>query len=122
MKKFSLLSTADSGFPRIRLAAIPILVIGVLSFLGFTLPASAGTCSVTLTKAHPQDSGFCQVISGEGFWTFTYTVSGNVNSLGLQIKNNPGAGSICWVGGGPRKPKTGDPLISTEPYLVPAAG
>jgi hypothetical protein len=105
----------------IRLVKISTLLAGILVFLGFSLPAVAGTCSVTLTKAHPQDSAFCQVISGEGFWTFTYTVSGNVNSLGLQIKNNPGAGSICWVGGSPRKPRTGDPLISTDPYLVPAA-
>lgn len=30
-----------------------------------------------------------------GTWMFSWKVSGNVTALGIQVKNNPGAGDIC---------------------------
>jgi hypothetical protein len=32
----------------------------------------------------------------EGVWTFEITVRGKVSALGIKIKNNPGAGDVCW--------------------------
>lgn len=117
MKRSSSFSTAGSGFPRIRLAAIPILVIGVLSFLGFTLPANAGTFSFTLRKNSPPSE--VPVTSGAGDWTFTYTVKGRVSFLNMNIKNHaPGAADFCWHSG-VRQP-SGTKTVDTG--LIPAAG
>ena len=88
----------------IRVAKIAILLAGIL-ILGFGLPMSAQTFSVTLTKANPSvNVGVC---SGAGDWVFTYTVTGKANLLGLAIKNNPSAGDFCW-GTQVRKPKGSD--------------
>lgn len=90
----------------------------ILLFLGSTLPMSAGTCSVQLTKQHQQDSDFCNVISGAGNWVFTIAVSGKVGALVFHIKNStPGAADLCWVTS-LRQPK-GNIVLVTDP--IPAA-
>lgn len=91
----------------IRVAKISILLAGALLLLGVAFPARAGTCHVTLDKNNTQGNGDCaNVPSGRGIWKFTYTVTGKVTSFGRHIKNNPGAGDICWHSE-IRKPKTG---------------
>jgi hypothetical protein len=90
----------------------------ILVFLGSTLPVTAGTCSVVLTKAHQQDFEFCNVTSGPGNWVFTIAVSGKVGQLGFHIKNStPGAADLCWVTS-LRQPK-GNIVLVTDP--IPAA-
>lgn len=117
MKKFSSFSTSASGSLRIRPAAIPVLVIGVLSFLGFALPANAGTLGpFRLTKASPSLNK--DVCSGAGTWTFSYTQTGKVSFLQLAVKNNPSAGDWCWVTSF-RQPAAGTYPLNTSP--IPAA-
>ncbi len=118
MKKASMFSKAARGSAPyavqasrkervVRLARIPALLTGILLFIGFALPAKAGTCHVTLDKNNTQGNGDCaNVLSGAGTWVFTYTVTGKVTSFGRHIKNNPGAGDICWQSS-IRKPKSG---------------
>ncbi len=91
----------------ICVARASALLAGVLFCFGLTVPASAGTCHVSLDKNNTQGNGDCaNVTSGAGTWVFTYTVSGKVTSFGRHIKNNPGAGDICWQSS-IRKPKSG---------------
>lgn len=88
----------------IRSAGVAILVVGVLFCLGFSAPAQAqDPFTITLTKSSPQACGStgdtspaCNVDSAAGGWSFSISVRGKVSFLGLQIKNNPGAGDICW--------------------------
>ncbi len=102
----------------IRVAKISILLAGAFLFLGVAFPARAGTCHVTLDKNNTQGNGDCaNVTSGAGTWVFTYTVTGKVTSFGRHIKNNPGAGDICWQSG-IRKPKSGG---DTAPGIPAAA-
>jgi len=91
----------------IRFARISTVLAGVLVYVGLTVPASAGTCHISLDRNSTQASGDCaSVASGAGTWVFTYTVSGKVTSFGRHIKNNPGAGDICWQSS-VKKPKSG---------------
>jgi hypothetical protein len=90
----------------------------ILVFVGSSRPVLAGTCSVTLTKSHQGDSGFCNVTSGAGNWVFTIAVSGKVGQLGFHIKNStPGAADLCWVTS-LRQPK-GNIVLVTDP--IPAS-
>jgi hypothetical protein len=90
----------------IRFAKLSTMLAGLLVF-GPSMPAKAGTCHITLTKNNDQGNGDCtNVASGAGTWVFTYTVTGKVTSFGRHIKNNPGAGDICWQSS-TRKPKSG---------------
>ena len=99
---------------KVRLAGLSTPGIAIFLFLGFTGPANAGTCYVELTKSHMDDSGFCNVLSGAGNWVFTYTVTGRVSSFGRHIKNNPGAGDICWQTS-LRQPKSGMDIAPNIP-------
>jgi hypothetical protein len=82
----------------IRVAKLSILLAVALFLFGLAFPAKAGTCHVTLDKNNTQGNGDCtNVSSGAGTWVFTYTVAGKVTSFGRHIKNNPGAGDICWL-------------------------
>ena len=86
-----------------------VMVAAILICLGYAAPAEAiqySTFTCTLTEANPQstdtDPNPCtadarNIVSGEGPWMIGYTVIGKVSFLGLQIKNNPGAGDICFV-------------------------
>jgi hypothetical protein len=85
---------------------IAFLVVVVLSCLGFSPPAQAQSFTITLTQSSPRvcnstgdTSPPCNVDSAAGDWSFSVMVKGKVSFLGLQIKNNPGAGDICWVYG-----------------------
>jgi hypothetical protein len=89
----------------------------VLVFLASTLPLSAGTCFIELTRAHQTDDS-CNVVSGAGSWVFTIAVSGKVGQLGFHIKNStPGAADLCWITS-LRQPK-GNIVLVTDP--IPAA-
>lgn len=101
---------------KIRLAKVSTLLAGILFFLGFAVPADAGTCYTELKQDHQRDNDFCNVISGEGDWVFIYTVTGRVNDFQLAIKNNTSAADFCW-GFGKRKPTSG---MVTAPN-IPAA-
>ena len=109
-----------------------VVVAAILVCLGFSAPAKAiqySTFTCTLTRANPQstdtspnpctaDAG--NILSGEGPWTFEYTVVGEVSFLGLQIKNNPGAGDICFVIGF-RQPTGTNIAFSTSPKVIEEA-
>ena len=98
-----------------RFTKLSTLLAGVLFVFGLAFPAKAGTCHVTLTKNNDQGNGDCaDVASGAGTWVFTYTVTGKVTSFGRHIKNNPGAGDICWQSS-IRKPKSGVDTASGIP-------
>ena len=82
MKKFSLLTS------------VPLFALTVLSFLGFTTPADAGTLTFTLSKNAATQ--YANVSSGAGVWMYTYTVRGKVSDLAIDIKNHvPGAADFC---------------------------
>ena len=99
----------------IRFAKTSTLLAGALFFLGVAFPARAGTCHIALDKNDTQGNGDCaSVLSGAGTWVFTYTVSGKVTSFGRHIKNNPGAGDICWQSS-IRKPKSGGDMVPGIP-------
>jgi hypothetical protein len=101
----------------IRFTNLSAVLAAALFLFGLAFPVDAGTCHVTLTKNNDQGNGDCaNVTSGAGTWVFTYTVSGKVTSFGRHIKNNPGAGDICWQSS-IRKPKSG---ADTAPG-IPAA-
>lgn len=115
-----------------------VAVAAILFCLGFAAPAEAVTYSTftcTLTRANPQSTNTSpnpctkpdgtpadarNILSGEGYWNFEYTVVGNVSFLGLQIKNNPGAGDICFVVGF-RQPRGTNVPFSTNPKVVEEA-
>lgn len=96
---------------KISFAVVPLLM------MGFALPAAAGTFSFTLSKNTA--SAYFPVFSGAGSWTYTYTVKGKVNSLGLNIKNHaPGAADFCSAYGA-RQPNGSNVVVDTE--FIPAA-
>ena len=75
-------------------AARQLFAISALTFVGFAVPANAGTFSFTLTKnaAYANHS----VLSGAGVWMYTYAVRGKVTNLQINIKNYaPGAADFC---------------------------
>ena len=97
-----------------RLAAVPLVV---LSLLGITLPANAGTFTFTLSKNTANVN--TAVLSGAGPWNYNYTVTGRVSSVGLNIKNHaPGAADFCSAYG-ERQPSG---TISYSTDTIPAAG
>jgi hypothetical protein len=90
-----------------RFAKVSGPLVGALFLLALADSAIAGTCHITLDKNNTQGNGDCgSVLSSAGTWVFTYTVSGKVTSFGRHIKNNPGAGDICWQSSN-KKPKSG---------------
>ena len=117
---------------RTLLTGVLSLVAAILVCLEFAAPVEAVTYSTftcTLTRANPQSTNTSpnpctadarNILSGEGYWNFEYTVVGNVSFLGLQIKNNPGAGDICFVIGF-RQPRGTNVPFSTNPKVVEEA-
>ena len=102
------------------------LLAAILLCSAFSVPAQAGTFTVTLDKNTPKctSATLCTATDvtslKEGFWTFSVTVTGRVNSLGLQIKNSfPGAADFCWGFSG-NNPK-GTFLVTTSPFIIPVA-
>lgn len=92
----------------IRFAKISILLGGILVFLGFTVPIGAQTLTpITLQLTNANPSVKVDVCSGAGDWSVSYFVTGRVNSLSFDIKNDGvGAADFCW-GTSVRKPKSG---------------
>ena len=113
----------------LRIVLILLGITGALYSPGFCATAQAQSCSsldqkcttvlTTLTKANQQENS-PDIYSAAGAWEITITVTGRVSSFGFNIKNNPGAGDICFHWG-QRNPATGTSTISTSPYVVPAA-
>src|ERR1051325_2421526 len=79
---------------------VPVLLLCLSSALSAQTTCSLNNLTncqhfrVTLTKA--TQSLNTDVTSGAGDWFFVMNVAGKVSQLGRQIKNNPGAGDICW--------------------------
>lgn len=100
------------------------LLAAILLCSAFSVPAQAGTLTITLDKNTPKCTAgtLCtatDVTSGEGFWTFAVTVTGKVNSLGLQIKDSfPGASDFCYSSS-VKNPRGTFPV--TTPMMIPAA-
>lgn len=103
---------------RLSVFSIPSLLAGILFFLGFTPPATAGTFEVHLTKAEQRKA--VDVCSGMGKWTFDVTIRGKVSSFQRTIKNDLSAGDICW-GSGLRFPKENFKDDTGDTTLIPQA-
>ena len=101
------------------------LLAAILLCSAFSVPAQAGTFTVTLDKNTPKCTAGTSctnvgVMSGAGYWTFDVTVTGKVSQLGLQIKNSaPGAADFCWSFSG-RQP-SGHFGLTTSPIVIPEA-
>ena len=127
-----------------KLSGVIVVVAAILVCLGFAAPAKATdystfTCTLTEANAYSPNtspnpctttadrtlsngSTARNVLSGEGYWNFEYTVVGNVSFLGIQIKNNPGAGDICFVYSDRlSKTKHTNVAFSTNPIVIEAA-
>ncbi|MGH9863271.1 MAG: hypothetical protein ACRD35_07585 [Candidatus Acidiferrales bacterium] len=101
---------------KILSAGIPFLVVLALCCAQFAPSAQAGTFRVTLSKGTPQVDT-TGIVSGAGQWIFTVAVTGKVSYLVLNIKNNAGAGDVCWHSS-TRQPKGTFTVVSSP---VPAA-
>jgi hypothetical protein len=109
--------------PLLFACAMTFVVMGSLALQAQTVCSPTNTAcqhlQVTLNKA--VQSLNVDVTSGAGDWFFVVTVAGKVSQLGRQIKNNPGAGDICWHSSILKLPSTFSDTAPSIPTAAPYA-